>query len=89
MADAESSMLYSVESYDYAAEMVIFTWKGDDADEAVAQFITAMDSAADERILPFHREATILAILAEFLAGGSFSTRIVGHHRITLTRTTK
>lgn len=79
---------FTVESFDYSTNTATFKWQGDDADEAVAQFIAAMDSAVDERVLPFHREGFILKTLADLLAGQSISLRLVGHHRITLTRTT-
>lgn len=80
---------FGVESHDYYTSRDVFTWKGDDADEAVAQFITAMDSAADAdaRVLPFHREAFVQKTMAELLAGESVCIRLVGSHRITLTRT--
>jgi hypothetical protein len=93
MADAESSLPYTVESFDYSTSTGTFTWRGASADEAVSQFLSAMDTAAEDeeawRYLPFHRERFIERSLAELLTGNSVTIQMVANQRITLTRNSK
>jgi len=80
-----------VESFDHHRSALTFRWSGDSADEAVAQFITAMDSASSDgaATLPYSRDTALRQAFAEFLAGQTRSSRVVGQHTITLTRTAK